>query len=51
MIAALQVGIVILVVPPTLGTIGMAFIAYRKRNQFRAEDVPDEDVPDLDRKW
>ena len=42
MIRALQSGIVILVLPPTLGSIGMIFIVYRKRNQFRQVDYTPE---------
>ena len=37
MIAALKSGILILVLPPTLGSIGMLFIVHRKRNQIRRE--------------
>lgn len=35
MIQALKSGILILVIPPTLGSIGMIFIVHRKRNQVR----------------
>jgi len=35
MIQALKSGILILVIPPTLGSIGMIFVVYRKRNQVR----------------
>jgi hypothetical protein len=35
MIQALQSGILILIAPPTLASIGMIFIVYRKRNQVR----------------
>jgi hypothetical protein len=51
MIQALRSGILILIVPPTFMSLGMIFIVYRKRHQFRqaegvpAEDVPAEDVP------
>jgi hypothetical protein len=38
MIQALKSGILILITPPTLGTIGVVFVLYRKRNQVRAED-------------
>ena len=42
MIQALRSGILILIVPPTAMSVGMIFIIYRKRNQFRkATDVPD----------
>ncbi len=35
MIQALKSGILILVIPPTLGSVGMIFIMHRKRNQIR----------------
>jgi len=47
MIAALQSGILILVIPPTLGSIGMIFVVHHKRNQVRRAD----DEPDSDHKW
>jgi hypothetical protein len=47
MIQALRSGILILIVPPTLMSVGMIFIVHRKRNQVRRED----DAPDSDRKW
>jgi hypothetical protein len=47
MIQALRSGILILIVPPTLMSVGMIFIVYRKRNQFRQVD----DAPDSDRNW
>lgn len=37
MIEALRSGILILIVPPTLMSVAMIFIIYRKRNQFRQE--------------
>jgi len=44
MIEALRSGILILIVPPTLMSVGMIFIVYRKRNQFRqTADAPDSD--------
>src|SRR5258706_5086948 len=43
MIQALRSGILILIVPPTSMSVGMIFIAYRKRNQFRPDDPPDSD--------
>ena len=52
MIAALKSGILVLVVPPTLGSIGMIFVVYSKRNQVRRredeEDVEEEDGPSQD---
>jgi hypothetical protein len=47
MIQALRSGILILIVPPTLMSVAMIFIVYRKRNQFRQVD----DAPDSDRNW
>jgi cbb3-type cytochrome oxidase subunit 3 len=41
MIQALRSGILILIVPPTLMSIGMIFIVYRKRNRFRHDDDDD----------
>ncbi len=35
MIQALKSGILILIVPPTLGSVGMIFIMYKKRDQVR----------------
>jgi hypothetical protein len=35
MIQALKSGILILVAPPTIGSIGVIFVMYRKRNQVR----------------
>ena len=42
MIQALKSGILILVIPPTLGSIGMIFIVHRKRNQVRRTDDSDD---------
>jgi hypothetical protein len=47
MIQALRSGILILIVPPTFMSVGMIFIVYRKRNQFRQDDG----APDSDRNW
>jgi len=38
MIQALRSGILILIVPPTLGTVAMLFIVHRKRNEIRLDD-------------
>jgi hypothetical protein len=38
MIHALQSGILILVIPSTLGSVGMIFILRQKRNQVRRRD-------------
>jgi hypothetical protein len=43
MIQSLQGGILILVLPPTLGSIGMIFVVYRKRNQTRDDDGDESD--------
>jgi hypothetical protein len=42
MIQALKSGILILVIPPTLGSIGMIFIVHHKRNQVRRAERDDE---------
>jgi hypothetical protein len=47
MIAALRSGILILVVPPTLGSIGMIFVIHRKSNQVRRTD----DGRETDQDW
>jgi hypothetical protein len=47
MVQALRSGILILIVPPTLMSVAMIFIVYRKRNQFRQAD----EGPDSDRNW
>jgi hypothetical protein len=41
MIQALRSGILILIIPPTLGSIGLIFIVHRKRNQVRRTDYGD----------
>jgi hypothetical protein len=38
MIQALKSGILILVIPPTLGSVGMIFLLRRKNNQVRSDD-------------
>jgi hypothetical protein len=38
MIQALKSGILILIAPPTLMTVGVIFVCYRKRNQTRDGD-------------
>jgi hypothetical protein len=45
MIQALQSGILVLIAPPTLASIAMIRVVYRKRNQIRKVDEaaePDE---------
>jgi len=37
-IQALRSGILVLIVPPTLGSVGMIFVVRRKHNQFKRED-------------
>jgi hypothetical protein len=39
MIQALKSGILILIIPPTLGSIGMIFVVYKKNNQVRQTEV------------
>jgi hypothetical protein len=48
MIQALQSGILILIAPPTLASMGMIFIVYRKRNQIRRVVDPGRGKPDLE---
>ncbi len=47
MIQALKSGIVILIAPPTLMSIGLIFVCYRKRNQTR-ENAGSEASPRKD---
>jgi hypothetical protein len=46
MIEALRSGILILILPPTLGSIGMILVVYHKRNQVRRTDHRGESGPD-----
>ena len=46
MIQALRSGIMVLIIPPTLGSIGMIFVVYRKRNQVRRTESDDESRQD-----
>jgi ABC-type sulfate transport system permease component len=41
MIQALRDGILILVIPPTLASVGMLFVIHHKRNQVRRVDSPE----------
>jgi hypothetical protein len=51
-IQALQSGILILIVPPTLMSIGMIFIVHHKRNQFRAaDDLPSDKALESHHVW
>ena len=43
MIQALKSGILILIVPPTLGSIGMIFIVRRRNNRFKRHESAVED--------
>ena len=43
MIHALRNGILILVLPPTFASVGVAFLAYRRRDQFYEPDEADSD--------
>jgi hypothetical protein len=42
-IQALRSGILILVIPPTLGSIGMIFVVHRRNNQFKRDESAGED--------
>jgi len=46
MIEALRSGILILIIPPTLVSVGMIFIVHHKRNQFRRTDYASESGQD-----
>jgi hypothetical protein len=39
MIEALRSGILILIIPPTLMSLAMIYILYRKRNQCRQQEL------------
>jgi hypothetical protein len=49
MIEALRSGILILIIPPTLMSLGMVFIVRHKQNQFRKDEVDGEDEDESDR--
>ncbi len=42
LIQALRSGIVVLIIPPMFMSVGITILAYRKRNQFRSDEYPDE---------
>ena len=46
MIQALRSGILVLIVPPTLGSIGLIFVVHRKNNQVRRSDDAGESGQD-----
>ena len=46
MIQALRNGILILVIPPTLGSVGLVFLVHHKRNQIRRMEEGDESLRD-----
>jgi len=46
MIQALRSGILILIIPPTLGSIGMIFVVHHKRNQVRRSNYAGESGQD-----
>jgi hypothetical protein len=46
MIEALRSGILILILPPTLGSIAMIFVVHRKRHQVRRPEDGDESGQD-----
>ena len=57
MIQALKSGILILIGPPTLMSVGLIFICYRKRNQTMTENGEESDLDwkdtssNSDEKW
>jgi len=46
MIQALRSGILVLIIPPTLGSIGMLFIVHRRNGQVRRVNEPAESGQD-----
>ena len=50
MIQALKSGILILITPPTLGSVGVIVVMYRKRNQVRKTEQGDQDEHN-DQNW
>ncbi|MGA2643812.1 MAG: hypothetical protein ABSF15_03810, partial [Candidatus Sulfotelmatobacter sp.] len=56
MIQALKSGILVLIAPPTLMSVGLIFVCYRKRNQTREADRDESDRdwkndPNEDQVW
>jgi hypothetical protein len=47
MIDALKSGILILIIPPTLASVALIGVCYRKRNQYRREEFASE----MERSW
>jgi hypothetical protein len=45
MIEALRSGILVLIIPPTLMTVGMFFVVHRKTYQFRNSEEESEPTP------
>lgn len=43
MIQALKSGILVLIAPPTLISVGVIFVCYRKRNQTMKDDADESD--------
>ncbi len=50
MIQALRSGILVLIVPPSLLSVGVMIVAYRKRNQFK-RDGYDSYTDQFDGRW
>jgi hypothetical protein len=50
-IAALKSGILVLIVPPTLASIGMIFVVHRKRNQVRRTEFNHQPGDDWNEDW
>jgi hypothetical protein len=44
MIQALRSGILILVLPPTLMSVGVGIVAYRRRDYFHQAEAPESDL-------
>ena len=43
MIQALKSGILVLIIPPTLGSVAMIIVVHRKRNQVRRNEQGDQE--------
>jgi len=46
MIQALRSGILVLIIPPTLGSVGLIFVVHHKNNQVRRSDQAGESGQD-----
>jgi hypothetical protein len=47
LIAALRSGILVLIVPPMFMSVGITWLAYRKRNQFGSDNFGSDDKDEI----